>query len=78
MRLIEMHEICILKCMKITINIDEELLTMAAQLTGIHDKAALVCRGLEALIVRVSSERLAKLGKSEKKLKPIPRRRSEE
>jgi hypothetical protein len=35
----------------------------------------LVKMGLEALIARESAKRLAKLGDSEKNLKPIPRRR---
>jgi len=45
-------------------------------LTGIKEKTSLVRLGLEALIARESSKRLAKLGGTEKKLAVIPRRRS--
>lgn len=62
--------------MKTTLSIDEELLRLAARLTGVVDKAALVRMGLEALIARGSARRLARLGGSEKRLAPIRRRRS--
>jgi hypothetical protein len=51
-------------------------LEKASRLTGIKEKTALVRLGLEALIARESSKRLAKLGGTEKDLRPIPRRRS--
>lgn len=62
--------------MRTTLNIDEEILKKASQLTGIKEKTALVKLGLEALIARESSKRLAKLGGTEKDLRSIPRRRS--
>ena len=58
-----------------TLNIDEELIKKAVRLTGIHEKSCLVRLGLEALIARESSKRLAKLGATERKLKAIPRRK---
>ena len=61
--------------MRTTINIDNELIERASRLTGIKAKTSLVRLGLEALIARESSKRLAKLGGSEKDLKTIPRRR---
>jgi Arc/MetJ family transcription regulator len=61
---------------KISIQIDEELLARAAKLTGMEEKSKLVKLGLEALIARESSDRLAKLGGAEKNLKKIPRRRA--
>ena len=61
--------------MRTTLNIEDELLDKAAKLTGIQKKTTLVRLGLEALIARESSKRLAKLGVTEKKLKMIPRRR---
>ena len=61
--------------MRTTLNIDDDLLRKAAKLTGTTEKTALVRRGLEALIALESSRRLAALGGTEKKLKPIPRRR---
>jgi Arc/MetJ family transcription regulator len=62
--------------MRTTLNIDEDILDKASQLTGIKEKTVLVRRGLEALIARESSKRLAKLAGTEGSLKPIPRRRS--
>ena len=59
-----------------TLNIDDELLLRAQQLTGIDEKTALVRQGLEALIARESARRLAKLGGSDPSLKDIPRRRT--
>lgn len=61
--------------MRTTLNIDEGLLRKAAALTGIREKTALVRLGLEALISRERARRLAALGGTEKKLRPIPRRR---
>ena len=62
--------------MRTTLNIENELIEKASRLTGIKEKTSLVRLGLEALIARESSKRLAKLGGSEKDLKSIPRRRS--
>ena len=62
--------------MRTTINIDDQILKKASLLTGIKEKTSLVRLGLEALIARESSKRLAKLGGTEKDLKSIPRRRS--
>ena len=71
-----MHDICILVHMRTTLNIDDEILDKASRLTGITEKTSLVRLGLEALIARESSRRLARLGGTEKGLRPIPRRRS--
>lgn len=71
-----MHKRCILIHMRTTLNIDDDVLEKASRLTGIKEKTALVRLGLEALIARESSKRLAKLGGTEKDLRPIPRRRS--
>jgi Arc/MetJ family transcription regulator len=62
--------------MRTTLNIEDRLLDKAAKLTGIKGKTSLVRLGLEALIAKESSKRLAKLGGTEKKLDMIPRRRS--
>jgi hypothetical protein len=61
--------------MRTTLNIEAGLLDQASRMTGIKEKTTLVKLGLEALIARESSKRLARLGGSEKQLKPIPRRR---
>ena len=60
--------------MRTTLNIDDELMEKASRLTGIKEKTSLVKLGLEALIARESSARLARLGGTEKTLK-TPRRR---
>jgi Arc/MetJ family transcription regulator len=61
--------------MRTTLNIDDETIKKASQLTGIKKKTALVQRGLEVLIAIESSKRLARLGGTEKDLQAIPRRR---
>ena len=62
--------------MRTTLNIDDDLLERAQQLTGISEKTAIVRSGLEALIARESARRLAKLGGKDPELKEVPRRRS--
>jgi len=64
--------------MRTTLNINDELLEEAARLTGITEKTALVRLGLEALIARESSRRLAQLAGTEGELEMIPRRRPED
>ena len=62
--------------MRTTIIIDDTLLDRAREATGIHEKAALVRAGLEALISREARKRLAALGGTQPKLGDVPRRRS--
>lgn len=62
--------------MRTTLNIDDDVLGRAVELTGVREKTALVQMGLEALIARESAQRLAALGGTERKLKLTPRRRS--
>ncbi|MEA3369489.1 MAG: type II toxin-antitoxin system VapB family antitoxin [Candidatus Ratteibacteria bacterium] len=61
--------------MRTTLNIKDDLIKKVSRLTGIKEKTTLVRLGLEALIARESSKRLAKLGGTEKNLHIIPRRR---
>lgn len=61
--------------MRTTLNIDDEILAKAARLTGVTEKTALVRLGLHALVAAESSKRLARLGGSEPRLRPVPRRR---
>lgn len=63
--------------MRATLNIDDALYTQAVDLTGIHEKTALLREGLKALIERESARRLALLGASEPEIEQIPRRRSD-
>ena len=63
--------------MRTTINLDDELVRVAAELTGRSEKSALVRLGLEALIVRESSRRLAALGGTDPGASAPPRGRTE-
>ena len=60
--------------MRTTLNIEDNLLSIAAKMSGIKEKTSLVKRGLEALIMIESGKRLAQLGGTEKQLN-VPRRR---
>ena len=61
--------------MRTTLNIDDQILKRAADITGVTEKTALVRMGLEALVSRESARRLANLGGAERRLIAIPRRR---
>lgn len=61
--------------MRTTINLDDELVRVASELTGRTEKSALVRLGLEALIVRESSRRLAALGGTDPEASAAPRSR---
>jgi Arc/MetJ family transcription regulator len=63
--------------MRTTLNIDNELYAKAVELTGIHEKTALLKESLKALIERESARRLALLGGSEPELEAVPRRQSD-
>jgi Arc/MetJ family transcription regulator len=62
--------------MRTTLNINDDLLRRAADLTGVKEKTSLIHLGLEALIARETARRLAALGGTEKSLRPVRRRRS--
>ena len=63
--------------MRTTLNIDDDLYAKAVELTGVHEKTALLRESLKALIERESAKRLALLGSSEPDLKPVLRRKTE-
>jgi len=63
--------------MRTTLNIDDELLRQAQELTGVLEKTALVREGLRALIQRESAQRLARLGGSDPQLQNVRRNRSQ-
>lgn len=48
--------------MRTTLNLDDELMAEAAELTGITEKTALVRTALESLVQREAARRLALLG----------------
>ena len=61
--------------MRTTINLDDRLVDKAQRITGMKERSALVHEVLRALIERESARRLARLGGSEPKLRPVRRRR---
>ena len=61
--------------MRTTINLDDELVKEAQELTGIKERTTLIHEGLRLMIQREAGRRLAALGGSQPDLKPIPRRR---
>lgn len=62
--------------MRTTVNIDDDLLAQAIELTGVKEKTSLLREGLKALIERESARRLALLGGSEPNINAVPRRQS--
>jgi len=63
--------------MRTTINLDDELLARAQELTGITERTALIHEALRRLIQLEAGRRLALLGGTEPDLEVPPRRRSE-
>ena len=61
--------------MRTTVTLDDELLKTAEKYTGIKERSTLIRMGLEALIHREASLRLAALGGSDPDAKAAPRRR---
>ncbi|MGC2448774.1 MAG: type II toxin-antitoxin system VapB family antitoxin [Candidatus Sulfotelmatobacter sp.] len=61
--------------MRTTIALDDDLIRIAQEFTGVEEKTVLVREALKALIERESARRLAALGGSMPELKKVPRRR---
>jgi Arc/MetJ family transcription regulator len=62
--------------MRTTIALDDDLVRIAQELTGIVEKTALIREALRALIERESARRLASLGGTMTELKNVLRRRA--
>lgn len=62
--------------MRTTLNIDDELLSQAMELTSITEKTALIHAGLHALIATEAARRLARLGGSDRAARSGRRRRT--
>jgi Arc/MetJ family transcription regulator len=62
--------------MRTTLNIDDDLVERAKDLTGVSEKTSLVRMGLKALIAQESARSLSRLGGSEPSLESIRRRRA--
>jgi Arc/MetJ family transcription regulator len=63
--------------MRTTVALDDDLVRIAQEFTGVAEKTALIREALKALIERESARRLACLGGTTPKLKTIPRRRAQ-
>jgi Arc/MetJ family transcription regulator len=61
--------------MRTTLALDDDLIRIAQEFTGVEEKTALIREALKALIERESARRLASLGGTMPKLKAVPRRR---
>jgi Arc/MetJ family transcription regulator len=62
--------------MRTTVALDDDLVRMAQEFTGVAEKTALIWEALKALIERESACRLTSLGGTMPRLKNIPRWRS--
>jgi Arc/MetJ family transcription regulator len=60
--------------MRTTLNLDDDKIARARDLTGLTEKTALIHAGLDALIARASAQRLADLG-GQFPMTTTPRRR---
>jgi Arc/MetJ family transcription regulator len=61
--------------MRTTLALDDDLLRIAQEFTGVEEKTALVREALKALIERESARRLASMGGTMPSFQDIPRRR---
>lgn len=61
--------------MRTTVALDDDLVRIAQDFTGVEEKTALIREALKALIERESSRRLASMGGAMPALKDVPRRR---
>ena len=61
--------------MRTTLVLDDDLVRVAQEFTGVAEKTALVREALKALIERESARRLASIGGTMPRLKDVPRRR---
>jgi Arc/MetJ family transcription regulator len=62
--------------MRTTLALDDDLVRVAQEFTGVEEKTALVREALRALIERESARRLASLGGTMPALKNVPRRQT--
>jgi Arc/MetJ family transcription regulator len=62
--------------MRITLNLDDELIRQAQEYAGIREKTALIHEALRRLIAREAGKRLALLGGTMPDFEGPPRRRS--
>lgn len=70
------YDLCIVICMRTTLNLDPQLLHEVTQVTGVQEKTKLIHMGLRALLQEVARARLAKLYGSERHARAPRRRRA--
>lgn len=61
--------------MRTTVALDDELVRLAQEFTGVGEKSALLREALKALIEREGARRLASLSGTMPQLKPVRRRK---
>jgi Arc/MetJ family transcription regulator len=61
--------------MRTTLALDDDLIRIAQEFTGVSEKTALIREALKALIERESARRLASLGGTMQQLEDVPRRK---
>ena len=59
-----------------TLTLDDELLRMAQEISGLNERGQLIREALIALVQRESAKRLVALGGTEPDLQYVPRRQS--
>jgi Arc/MetJ family transcription regulator len=62
--------------MRTTLALDDDLVRIAQEFTGVGEKTALIREALKALIERESARRLASLSGTMPQMKKVPRRRA--
>lgn len=62
--------------MRTTLDLNEELIDQARSLTKIKEKTALIHEALRLLISKAAQAELAGMAGSQKKIKPVPRRKA--
>jgi Arc/MetJ family transcription regulator len=62
--------------MRTTINLDDELIATAHEMTGIKERTALIHEALRRMIQQEAGRRLALMGGSDPNAEAAPRRRS--
>lgn len=62
--------------MRTTLDLNEALIEKAKELTNIKEKTALVHEALRVLIAHAAQSELAAMGGTQKKIKPVARRKA--
>ncbi|MBB3870659.1 MAG: type II toxin-antitoxin system VapB family antitoxin [Brevundimonas sp.] len=63
--------------MRTTVTLDDELMEMAAEYSGLSERSAIIREALKAFVAREAARRLAAMGGTDPKATAAPRRRPE-